>query len=326
MTERIFAQHRLPKQVILNYIYKIYNGVLNAMSDGDTEFLNEYCEAHFSKRIQESLKQLKDKGITIKLHNDVTGEGGVPVGVKTEFLDAIMVKGLSWDRDLNGSQKDYHKWTDIEEMGLFVFTPHTLTNPENFIDPETNKKIYEGSDKVVLRAFVKIRSPLRFKVLDPLNALDKSFEHDFTWDHVALFETQMKPPPKFRNENKLENFMEWLGKFKFGAWKMADLDDFMLGNPLVVKDNVRDKYMDEIFKGSKYDPKQGFSIRWVQFDRCNTSIMWPFIYVSLYLPNMVICVYFYFIESDSRTLHHHPPPQSMFLYQRAHIQAEPACA
>lgn len=44
-----------------------------------------------------------------------------------------------------------------------------------------------------------------------------------------------------------------LGKFKFGVWKMVDMDNWMLGNPLLLKQTTRDKYKDKIFKGSKYD-------------------------------------------------------------------------
>ena len=35
---------------------------------------------------------------------------------------------------------------------------------------------------------------------------------------------------------------------------MVDLDNFMLGNPLIVTENQNLSYEDEIFKGSKYDP------------------------------------------------------------------------
>lgn len=33
--------------------------------------------------------------------------------------------------------------------------------------------------------------------------------------------------------------MEWLGKFEFGTWKLVDLDNWMLGNPLVTKGSER---------------------------------------------------------------------------------------
>lgn len=65
----------------------------------------------------------------------------------------------------------------------------------------------------------------------------------------------MKPPPKFKSSYRLENYQEWLGKFKFGVWKMADFDNWMLGNPLITKGSERELYKDPIFKGSKFDPE-----------------------------------------------------------------------
>lgn len=49
----------------------------------------------------------------------------------------------------------------------------------------------------------------------------------------------MIPPDKFKSENKLENYMEWLGKFNFGIWKMVDLDNWCNGNPLIPVANER---------------------------------------------------------------------------------------
>jgi hypothetical protein len=31
-----------------------------------------------------------------------------------------------------------------------------------------------------------------------------------------------------------ENLMEWLGKHEFGTWRMVDLDNWLVGNPLVI--------------------------------------------------------------------------------------------
>ena len=56
----------------------------------------------------------------------------------------------------------------------------------------------------------------------------------YTWEHYAVFETQMRKPPKFKSEYRLENYMEWLGKWQFTNWKIVDIDNWMLGNPLIV--------------------------------------------------------------------------------------------
>ncbi len=42
---------------------------------------------------------------------------------------------------------------------------------------------------------------------------------------------------------------------------MVDMDNWMLGNPLLLKQTTRDKYKDKIFKGSKYDLESVIDIK-----------------------------------------------------------------
>ena len=50
-------------------------------------------------------------------------------------------------------------------MGLITYTPKYLTEDnEKFIDPNENKKVYQGYEKMVMRVLLRIRTPLRFKV------------------------------------------------------------------------------------------------------------------------------------------------------------------
>lgn len=60
----------------------------------------------------------------------------------------IMVRGLSVVRDENGPESSYHKYVDIEDMGLVIYTPLELQDPNNFIDPEKNKTMYDDQKKV----------------------------------------------------------------------------------------------------------------------------------------------------------------------------------
>ena len=72
-----------------------------------------------------------------------------------------MVRGLDVDRSKNHSRKEYHEFKDIDDMGIIVYTPLHLSNPESFIDPETNEGIYDDYKKVVMRVLVPIKSPIR---------------------------------------------------------------------------------------------------------------------------------------------------------------------
>ena len=59
----------------------------------------------------------------------------------------------------------------------------------------------------------------------------------------------------------LNIFLFRLTKFNFGLWKLADLDNFMLGNPLIPTQKKIELYADDIFKGTKYDPKVKVDLR-----------------------------------------------------------------
>ena len=114
-----------------------------------------------------------------------------------------------------------------------------------------------------MRMLVYQKSPLRIKVFKPNGQEILVDPNMYTWEHIALYETQMVPPADFKSFYKLENYMEWLGKFQFGVWKMVDLDNWMQGNPLFLNPTDRQKFQDDIFKGSKFDPKTHIDIRYV---------------------------------------------------------------
>jgi len=40
---------------------------------------------------------------------------------------------------------------------------------------------------------------------------------------------------------------------KMTNWKLVDIDNWLKGNPLIVKGSERDLYRDDIFKGTKFD-------------------------------------------------------------------------
>jgi hypothetical protein len=65
MGERVFAQHKIPKNMIIDHIYKIYQGTLYSMANLDEEFLGEYLEADFSNRLINSLKKMRDSGFEV---------------------------------------------------------------------------------------------------------------------------------------------------------------------------------------------------------------------------------------------------------------------
>lgn len=129
-----------------------------------------------------------------------------------------------------------------------------------FIDPEDNKNAYKNStyNNAVVRVLIRVKTPLTLQVFAPGNhekplALDYSMS---TWDHLCLFETQLVAPDFLKTSYRLESYMDWIGKFRWGKWQLADLDNWMEGNRLVFggkADRMAEGHKDEIFKGTKFD-------------------------------------------------------------------------
>lgn len=44
----------------------------------------------------------------------------------------------------------------------------------------------------------------------------------------------MIAPEKFNKWSLSENLTEWITKHTFGVWKLVDLDNWLVGNPLVI--------------------------------------------------------------------------------------------
>jgi len=58
----------------------------------------------------------------------------------------------------------------------------------------------------------------------------------------------------------MEGMQEWLAKFKPAKWVMVDIDNWMLGNPLL-QNNQLSEYSDPVFKGSQFDPSKNIDLR-----------------------------------------------------------------
>ena len=66
MGERIFAEHRIPKEFVLNHLFKIYVGMIYSIANRDEEFILEYCEKNFAEKLCQRLKTLEDEGYIVE--------------------------------------------------------------------------------------------------------------------------------------------------------------------------------------------------------------------------------------------------------------------
>jgi hypothetical protein len=48
----------------------------------------------------------------------------------------------------------------------------------------------------------------------------------------------MEPPKHLESSYKIETLVEWMGKYRFGMWRVVDMDNFMKGNSPFSKHEV----------------------------------------------------------------------------------------
>lgn len=119
-------------------------------------------------------------------------------------------------------------------MGFISYVPLYITQPENFADPVRNKEIHKEAHKLTYRVYASFKTGYKIYLKDKYNQNLFTYPEDYTWQHVGVFETLMEPPKQFTKWSGSENLMEWIAKHQFGVWKMVDLDNWLVGNPLVI--------------------------------------------------------------------------------------------
>jgi len=239
--DQIFSRLKVHKGEVLEHLYKIYRAVLLSASDGDYDFLREYWEENFADKFINRIEQLKKEEITFQVEEDFDSGPGTkstiipkPLEVEANIYDNTVIKGVTLDRKENGSEDDYIIHNDVENMGFVSYVPNYITKSENFTDPKKNKFMHEDAHHIVFRAYVNIKCGYRIHLLDKNGKDMIEYPKDYTWRHVAIFESQMSPPQTFKKWSLSESYMEWISKHTFGIWKLVDLDNWLVGNPLVI--------------------------------------------------------------------------------------------
>lgn len=234
MGEQIYSRMKVHKNEVLEHLFKVFRAVLLSAQDRDYEFLEEYCEEMFYTKLRNRLNQLKANGIEFIVEEDMFADRGKPMTVEANLYDHVVIKGLSPIRRNNGSEDDYFIFNDIENMGLISYVPKYLSDPANFADPKKNKDIHNDAHKITYRAYVTFKTGYKIYLKDKYGTDLFQYPTDYTWQHVGVFESQLVAPPKFNKWSQSENLMEWIGKHSFDTWKMVDLDNWLVGNPLVI--------------------------------------------------------------------------------------------
>ena len=159
---------------------------------------------------------------------------GKPMAIEANMYDHVVIKGLSPVRRENGSEDDYYIANEIAGFGHISYIPKYITDPANFANKAVEKHIHDDAHKLIFRAYVNFKTGYKIYLKDKYGKDLFQYPHDYSWKHVGVFETEMEKPAQFKKWSGSENMIEWMAKHQFGVWKLVDLDNWLVGNPLVI--------------------------------------------------------------------------------------------
>lgn len=125
MPERVMSYYRIHPSTITEHLLKIYKASLYAIIDRNESFMQEYWEQALMQKVLASLETAKERNYTVKL----TEEKNFVEGMKEScrIVDAVMIRGLSVNREENASPSEFSKYTEDKDFGLITYTPKYLT-------------------------------------------------------------------------------------------------------------------------------------------------------------------------------------------------------
>lgn len=233
LPEQVFVRSMMAKSEVLKHLYKVYRAVLLACSTYDFEFLKEYCEYNFYTKLKNKLEEFQKLKYTIEVVEDMKANKGARLLPEMHLYDCIIIKGLYVDREKNLKESDYSVCNDIEDMGFVSYIPNYLSDPNNFKTKEmAEDKLNQGEFKnLIFRSYCMFKTGLKLFVFDRLGNKIYDYPLNYNYNHAAIFECLMVPPPIFKSFSETETYTEWIAKHNLGVWKMIDLDNWMKGNP-----------------------------------------------------------------------------------------------
>jgi len=230
LADRLFIWNKIPVPKLIQEFYDMYEAVLKSLEKQTLEPVEDILEERIKSELLMRIGQMKQQGRSILLEESehYTEEDKTPV---VNIIDALMYRGLYLKRELNEPLESYHVFYD-KEVGVACFTHLDLSDPRAYVNQDRIQNLHARNRLTSLQLLVSFKTPYLLHVKESDQILSK-YPENYTFLQNWVFETQCEPPPKFTNESKAETYMEWMAKFKPGAWKISDMNGILLNNPLV---------------------------------------------------------------------------------------------
>lgn len=159
----------------------------------------------FFIKLRNRLNQLKSNQIDFIVEEDLYADRGKPMAIEANIYDHVVIKGLNPVRIENGSEDDYYISNEIAGYGHISYIPKYITEPSNFASKNVEKHIHDDAHKLIFRAYVNFKTGYKIHLKDKYGKDLFDYPDDYTWRHVAVFETEMTRPTKFVKWSGSEN-------------------------------------------------------------------------------------------------------------------------
>ena len=233
MADRCLMQTKSQLFSHLAKFYDIYTQVLTSLAAGDIAPVADCLEDNLRVKLEFLLKDLKKDGksIVVRTNQDFAKEFPKPI---INVHDAVIYRGLSHKRTENEYMDNYHVFTD-KDLGLVCFTHYHLSEQYAYVDQKRMQNLLNRNSLCLMQFLVHLKTGTQLEIVGRDKQAISKYDKDYTFGQEWIFESQLVPPPPMKNEDKCENYMEWIVKHQVGPWRVADMAEFMQGNPLTIK-------------------------------------------------------------------------------------------
>ena len=247
---------------------------MDAVGKQDAEAIGQVAEKTFADKIVKEMPALKGKSLRYK-----KAAGDVDLN-SVYLLDKLFLKGVGSERSKNGSNFDYVVITDLEAEGLKQYVHKynlghqryyflkafdaDILSKLNMDEQKNNQKEFYYRERLMRDAaskqkkemleqdfnlILRVTMQLTDGVLGQFAANDSKMSKDYTGNHIAIFECQLKNPPVLSMaDHDCESYI-MNSRLNFKNWRLVDLDNFMKGNPPYsdfISQITWDKQVDEV--------------------------------------------------------------------------------
>jgi len=230
LDEKKVNMEKLQKK-LRNYFLAYYKGLT---TNNDEDF--PLMETNFYLHVKKSLALLKKSGYKLELRKREKNFEGKQLKEGIKIFERFHIMGLNVERAKNSSLENYEAFRDEEINGLVgYYYKRTedygikIENKQVEHFPNDGKLYIKPHKQLILRTYVQYTSPDVLHLTH--NGKDVS-EDLYTFQHVGVFENQLRAPPV--GSTMFHPEAEWLALYRLQNWKLVDFDGLLHGNPHVV--------------------------------------------------------------------------------------------